>query len=286
MIIKSLLNKAKIYFLIFKFSVLLSVVKTIMIIKCFINEIGTDCRIFSLSIFIIFISEIILTYMDPTAGFIIYIFLLIFYMAAAIFQYPSQQIYKSYLIMSFIPMIRIISICVPYSGVPDIICVLVICVSLIVSGGMLMKIAKLELSEIGLYPMRIRFYIAVMGIPLGVFGYFIGQRNIYTYESPGNLIWVFLILVSISITEEFLFRGILLNIIFKILGKNAAIYCTSLLYSILTISGKSIIYTVYVFLVSILLGKLFFIYKSLPSLSILHIFINITAYLICPLLME
>jgi uncharacterized protein len=83
--------------------------------------------------------------------------------------------------------------------------------------------------------------------------------------------------------EEFIFRGILLNVVLKVLGDKNAVYFTSLLYAALNISGRSFLIVIYTFIISILFCRLFVWQKSILGLSLAHGLINITVYVICPL---
>lgn len=249
------------------------------------NILKAKNSIYRLFVFFIIGAEIIFTYGHISIGVIIYLFTLIALLIIAHFKY-QESAPALYLALTLIPLIRIISVSIPLSGIPEVFWFAVVSVPLFIAGAIVVEIVGLTPKEMGFSFDRLhnQLLIALLGLPLGFIEFFIYRPGIInTIGGPKiTLMWILIFLICVGFLEEFLFRGILFNIALEVFGSPKALYFTSLLYATLTISGESFGNVIYAFLISILFCRLFFWQKSLLGLSFAHGLINITVYVICP----
>jgi hypothetical protein len=200
---------------------------------------------------------------------------------------PQESVHSLYLALTLIPLIRIISVSIPLSGIPEVLGFVVVSVPLFIAGAMVAKMIGLSHTEVGFSFDRLhnQLLIALLGLPLGFVEFLIVKPVSINIAAASDEIfmWVIILIICVGFLEEFIFRGILFNVALKVLGDKKALYFTSLLYAALTISGQSFVIVIYAFLISILFCRLFVWRKSILGLSLAHGLINITVYVICPL---
>jgi membrane protease YdiL (CAAX protease family) len=186
-----------------------------------------------------------------------------------------------------IPLIRIISVAIPLSGIPEGFEFIAVSIPLFITGVIIAKIVGLTYTDLGFKfdGLHNKLLIGLLGILLGFAKFLLfqpGEKDISTVPE-GLLMWVF-ILLFLGFLEEFLYRGIIYIILLRVLSHKEAVYFTSFLYATLTISTKSFVNVLFAFLVSIIFCGLFTRYKSLTGLYLAHGLMNITFYVICPLI--
>ena len=254
--------------------------------KEFVIKLSKSNNLFFL-LFVIFIAitEILVACGNILISVFIYLFVFISLLIIALYKY-QESAYSLYLTLTLIPLIRIISVAIPMTGVPEALGYAAVSVPLFITGIMVAKMVGLTPNVMGfnLNQLRKQLLIALLGFPLGFIEFFIAKPNvkISTGTTGEIFIWVLNLIVCAGLLEEFLFRGILLNTILKFQNDKKAIYFISLLYAAMTISGKSFLNVIYAFLISLLFCRLFGWLKSILGLSLAHGLINITLYIICP----
>jgi membrane protease YdiL (CAAX protease family) len=220
-------------------------------------------------------------------GVIIYLTILISLLITALMKNrePCHPLYSALIL---IPLIRIISVSLPLTGMTVIFGIMAVSVPLFITGVMVAKIVGITPAVLGfrICTLHKQLLIALLGLPLGLIEFYIIRPDIKNISvAPKEiLMWVFGLIICVGLLEEFLFRGILFNVAYKLLGNNKAMYFTSLLYAALTISSKSLLNVIYAFLISLLFCRIFIWKKSIVGISLAHGIINITYYLICPLI--
>jgi uncharacterized protein len=231
-------------------------------------------------------AEIIFTHWHITISVVIYLLILMSLLIISYFKY-NESAHSLYLALALIPMIRIISISIPLTGIPEAFGFVLVSVPLFISGAMVAKMAGLTYAALGFSFNRLhkQLLIALLGLPLGFVEFFIVQPEPTNFLAPSEhvFMWVIILIICVGLLEEFIFRGILFNVVLKVLGDKNAVYFTSLLYAAINISGRSFLIVIYTFIISILFCRLFVRKKSILGLSLAHGLINITVYVICPL---
>lgn len=241
------------------------------------------CWIFA---FLICTAEILLSFQNIYISFIIYLFIFLSSLIIASFKYP-QPSYSLYLSLALIPLIRIISVSIPLSGMPGVFEFIVVSIPLFITGVIVAKMVGLTYTDLGFKfdSLHNKLLIGFLGILLGFVKYLLfrpGKTDIST--APEGLLTLVIILIFLGFLEEFLFRGIIYIVLLRELSPKKAVYFTSFLYATLTISSKSFVNVIFAFLMSIILCRLFTRQKSLTGLYIVHGLMNITLYVIYPLI--
>jgi membrane protease YdiL (CAAX protease family) len=220
-------------------------------------------------------------------GVIIYLTILISLLITALMM-CQEPYYPLFPALTLIPLIRIISVSLPLTGLTEAFGIVVVSVPLFITGVMVAKIVSITPTAMGfkICILHKQLLIALSGLPLGFIKFYIIQPDIKNISiAPVEiLMWVIALIICVGLLEEFLFRGILFNVANKFLGYNKAMYFTSLLYAALTISSKSLLNVIYAFFISILFCRIFIWKESIVGISLAHGIINITFYLICPLI--
>jgi membrane protease YdiL (CAAX protease family) len=220
-------------------------------------------------------------------GVIIYLTILISLLITALMK-CQEPYYPLFPALTLIPLIRIISVSLPLTGLTEAFGIVVVSVPLFITGVMVAKIVSITPTAMGfkICILHKQLLIALSGLPLGFIKFYIIQPDIKNISiAPVEiLMWVIALIICVGLLEEFLFRGILFNVANKFLGYNKAMYFTSLLYAALTISSKSLLNVIYAFFISILFCRIFIWKESIVGISLAHGIINITFYLICPLI--
>ncbi len=248
--------------------------------------INNDIKIYSLLIFLMFIGEIFAAFAYLYAGFFVFMFLFLSLLLTAVYKYPGT-VHILYTALTFIPLIRIIQITIPLKGMPKASIYLAVSTPLFITGIIIARIVHLTFKEMGfcLNKLYCQFFIAFLGLPLGFIEFILINPGTETVASTGKiLLWILIFIICTGFLEEFLFRGILYNIILKVTDDKKAIFYTSFLYVALSVNGKSFLYAIYAFSVSFIFCRIFAHIKSILGLSIAHGLINITFYIICPMI--
>lgn len=232
------------------------------------------------------VAEYVLTYLNLKAGFIIYLFLFILLSTQAYLKNKGAEFYL-YLSLTLVPLLRTLSLSLPLSATPLIYWYLITSIPLFIVGWLIVKAGGFKLNEIGLNlsNLPLQLAIALGGGIMGFIQYLLIKPAFFIHAGtvPELLIWIIVLLVCTGFLEEFIFRGIMYNAAEKVLGSKDALSYVGLIYAILHVSAKSFGFIIYVFVVALLFNKLFTWQRSLLGLSMAHGILNITLYLICPL---
>jgi membrane protease YdiL (CAAX protease family) len=231
-------------------------------------------------------AELIFTYINITIGVILYLLLFFSLLIGTSFQ-QNVSAYLN-LALSQIPLMRITSVSIPLTGIPEIVRMTSVSVPLLLAGIFCAKASGLTSVEIrfGFRILRWQFLTTFLGLPLGFAGFFlIRPDRIVAAKRPEELImWFLVFMLCTGFLEEFIFRGVLLGSALKLFGKQKAIFFASLLYAVLTISGQSLLNSAFAFFVSVLFCKLFIRQQSLLEISFAHGLMNCMIYIICPMI--
>ena len=240
-----------------------------------------------LFVFFIALTETIFTFVSISIGVILYLTILISLLIAVLMK-NREPYHPLYSALTLIPLIRIISVSLPLTGIPEVFGIVAVSIPLFIAGVIVANIVGIKPSVIGFRIAKLhkQLLIALLGLPLGFIQFYIIQPDIKNKPAAPEeiLIWVIALLICVGLLEEFLFRGILFHVANTLLGNNKAMFFTSLLYTALAISSKSLLNVISTFFISILFCRIFIWKESIVGISLAHGIINITVYLICPLI--
>jgi len=113
-------------------------------------------------------AEIILTFVNVFISFIIYLFIFISLLIIASSKY-RQSANSLYLLIALIPLIRIVSVSTPLSGIRSGFEFVVVSIPLFITGAIIAKMVGLTYTDLGFRFDRLhnKLLIGLLGIPLG-----------------------------------------------------------------------------------------------------------------------
>ncbi len=236
-------------------------------------------------VMIMIFGELITTY-NLSGGLIFQVILMIILTINSISTGSTRF---SYLLQAMIllPLIRIMSIIVPLSGIQSIYWILIMLVPLMVAIIVLMQSQNISRKSIGFIRgnLPLQLGIGSTGLILGYIEYQIIQP---TALIPGlNSIDIFagvIILMSAGILEEIIFRGIIQRNAENIMGKLWGVVFASALFTILNIGWNFLGYPAFIFLVSMFYGYLFQKTRNIIGVGISHGLCNVVLFLLLPFL--
>lgn len=177
------------------------------------------CMIFAA--FTIF-AEVLIIYGNIPVSFVVNLLFLISLILMTYFKYLDNS-YALYLSLTIIPLIRIISIAIPVNDIPEPYKILAISIPMLFIGITIADILDLKSAAIGFYFTKIhkQLLVILIGLPLGFIGYLINKPFIKNAAvTPAEIILKTVVfLLCTGLIEEFLFRGILLNVILNLQGE-------------------------------------------------------------------
>ncbi|MGB9927164.1 MAG: lysostaphin resistance A-like protein [Methanosarcina sp.] len=201
----------------------------------------------------------------------------------------DQEIQRTYQALLLLPILRLINLSMPvfydttlYSFI-FIYSLAAIPVSIAATNqGFTREQLGITFDKIGIYiPLSI-----ILGLLLGIGEYMIIRtNNLIPDFSVFNLLILSIIMIFfVGLVEETIFRSILQNRLDAILGSNAGLIVTSILFGLMHSVYGNINEIVYTFFVGIFIGYLFYKTRSLPLVMLIHGFINVFLFGVFPFL--
>ncbi len=243
-------------------------------------------------ILVLGIAEISISYYSPVLGIVtqlILMFFLIYY--SSIVENKEKS---NFLMALALPsLLRIISTSIPLIVLSDtaIIQFFIIYIPLLAAAFLLIRSQNLTMQDVGLITKKIylQLIIATTGLSFGLIEFFILKGEIHPIETVNFaeiLIYAAIMIIFTGLTEELIFRGILLSRTYVFFGTDKKIYCIifiSVIFMLLHTGWKSIIDLIFVFLVSVFYCIMFLKTKSIVGISMSHSIINIMLFIVLPI---
>lgn len=242
---------------------------------------------------LIVLAEVALTFESPAAGISIHMLTLFCLIIVASTFSWKPELSRLLVALTLIPLIRLFSISTPYWPFADtLIWLTVITVPVLVAAFATIHVQKLKRSDYGfvLGPLRllpVQVGVMLLGIPLGFFEYFILAPEPWIADiALGTVILgVLTILFGTGVSEELVFRGILLHNSSAVMSWPAAILYTTVIFTAMHIGFFSIADLVFVFFVG-----LFFAYVAYRTGTLLgvigcHTLLNIMLFMVAPFIL-
>ncbi|MBN1993398.1 MAG: CPBP family intramembrane metalloprotease [Anaerolineae bacterium] len=233
------------------------------------------------------IAEICTFIVKPQVGLALHGLVLLLLLTNAAFRW-QERIHHLLLGLTFVPLIRILSLSLPVINLPRIYWYLVITIPLLVVAAMMVRMLKFTWSEVGLnlqqWPLQL--LVAPTGLIFG-YGFYLLLKPIplITHLAwPEVLVPALIVLVSTGFSEELIFRGILQRAAIEVMGPSGLVY-VAVLYTNLHIGHRSPLNPVCAFGLSLFLGWVVSKTRSLFGVTLCHGFTNIMLFLIMPFLM-
>ena len=230
------------------------------------------------------------------AALAVHILLVFALIGHGVLVYPRSPVFSSlFVALSLASLIRVYSLALP--PIPgtegpgqEIPRLAVVSVPLLVSVVAVAYVQRLHPKELGLSilwgrPALLQIAIALVGLPLGVAEYFILRPEGWI-ASPADLgafaAGTAVIFTATGISEEIIFRGILLKRAIEGLGERRGLLFVSLAFTALHIFFRSGVDLAFVFGVALFYGTAALRTKSLWGVIGSHTLANVVLYLVAP----
>ena len=187
--------------------------------------------------------------------------------------------------LALVPLVRIISLCMPLVNIPQIWWYPIIYAPLLVAAIVVVRILGLRAREVGLnfrlFPIQLA--VAISGLLFGVAEYFILAPEPMVIELTWQGVWLpaLIFLVCTGFVEELIFRGVLQRTAVEVFGGWGIVY-VSLLFAVLHMGFLSLIDVFFVFAVALFFGWVVKKTGSLFGVTLAHGITNILLYLVVP----
>jgi membrane protease YdiL (CAAX protease family) len=201
----------------------------------------------------------------------------------------KNALYRILPALVLVPFMRLLSLVLPLTIAVAQVWYLLVSVPVLIAIFFILHTRKIPLAEIGLRrsPWKTQLPIAVTGLPLGFIGYLILHPQ-PLFSSDGPLMWVvnlLTVLFCVALTEEVLFRGILLRLLSEVNVKFPGLWL-AILYASLHLGSRSPAYIVYMGIVGWLFARFAIHTHSILGVIIANFFIVAGMGLIWPMLLR
>lgn len=232
----------------------------------------------------IIIAELATVLIQPVWGIILYILTLIWLILhpAIDIRYPHRPLILS---LSLVPLLRIISLSMPLTNIPQIWWYPIISTPLLIAVVVVMRTLNYRAADVGLALKRlpIQLIVAMTGILLGIVEYSILKPEAMVTELTWQAVWIpaLVLLIFTGFAEELIFRGVLQYSAVRAF-KGWGIVYISLLFAILHTGFLSWQDVAFVFFVALFFGWIVKQTGSLLGVTLAHGLTNIVLFLLAP----
>jgi len=230
-------------------------------------------------------AEIVTVFVQPLWGIVCHAIVLA---AVIVHSAVVDRYFYGHLVLSLalVPLVRIISLCMPLVDIPQIWWYPIIYTPLLVATIAVMRISGLRAREVGLNfsSFAVQLAVGLSGLLLGIAEYFILTPEPLVTELTWQEVWLpaLIFLVCTGFVEELIFRGVLQRAAVEAFGSWWGIIYVSLLFAVLHVGFLSLIDVVFVFLVALFFGWVVKKTGSLFGVTLAHGITNIVLYLVVP----
>ncbi len=227
-------------------------------------------------------AELVTVFKDPLGGILAHIAIL----AVTIIRASrAEETYHRHLILSLalVPLVRIISLSMPLTNLPQIYWYPIMYIPLVVGGVLVMKTLGFSKEDVGirlntnLRSIPLQIAVAISGFGLGMAEYIILRPEPIVFTLPMALV----LGISTGFVEEFIFRGVLQHSAWGRGGWWGIAY-VSVIFAILHIGFLSWVDVIFVFGVAMYFAWVVKKTGSLLAASLAHAITNITLFFLAP----
>jgi len=230
------------------------------------------------------VAEVVTVFYMPLWGILCHAVILVALImhSAVASRYPHRPLLLS---LVLVPLVRIISLCMPLANIPQIWWYPIIYVPLLAAAVVAMRILNYKPGQVGLtfkgFPVQL--VVGLTGVVFGVAEYFILAPEAMVAELTWQVVWlpVLVFLLCTGFVEEFIFRGVLQRSAVEAFGGWGIVYI-SLLFATLHMGFLSWIDVAFVFVIALFFGWVVKKTGSLLGVSLSHGITNIVLYLVAP----
>lgn len=235
------------------------------------------------------LSEILTTIL-PTVelGLILYgLVLLLLLVHSAIVVSRREE--RLLLTLAFAPLIRMTSLSIPLSGVPQMYWYMIIGIPLFLAAFLMMRLAGFSRQEVGLTAKHwwIQISLGILGLGLGYLEFLILRPAPLAKEFSFWLILApaLILLIFTGLLEEYIFRGLMQRAFITMIGRTEGVLYISYIFAILHLGYRSVLEVIFVFWVAMIFSYITLTTGSILGATLAHGMTNISLFLIFPFIL-
>jgi hypothetical protein len=202
----------------------------------------------------------------------------------------NEALSRFLLALTPVPMVRVFSLSLPLTGLEIIPALAIISVPLLATPFAVMHALGIRLRAVGLTlgsrrNMALQGGLALTGLPLGAVEFFILRPSpawLPSLTLLSLLLGALVVIIASGLTEELIFRGILMGEGERVVGGSVSLLYVTLLFMAMHIGFASVVDLIFVFLVGLYFGMIVQRTKNLVGVTLAHGFGNVVLYLIMP----
>lgn len=233
-------------------------------------------------------AEFLVAMYQPVPGIVLHgLVLVTLLLHASLGSHKEQR--RFLLAFCLTPLIRILSLTIPYSAFQAVYWYMIVGMPLFVTAYLVCREVGITRRMAGLvWPAAPGFEIlvALSGAGLGYLEYVILKPAPLAAELRWGAIWLpaLILLIFTGLLEELIFRGMLQSAGEKFLGKYANLYVSGV-FAVVHLGYRSVTDLIFVFGVALFFGAVIRRTGSILGVTLAHGLINILLYLVFPLLL-
>lgn len=243
-------------------------------------------------ILVLGIAEFSIAYYSPVLGIVIHLILMFFliYYSSIVENKEKSNFLQALALPS---LLRIISTSIPLIVLSDVAVIqfFIIYIPLLVAAFLLMRSQNLTMQDVGFTAKKfyLQLIIGATGLSFGLVEFLILTEWIHPIETINFteiLIYTAILMIFTGLTEELIFRGILLSRTDVFFGTDKQIFSiifVSVIFMLLHAGWMSITDLIFVFLVGVFYSIMFLKTKSIVGIAISHGITNIMLFIILPI---
>ena len=230
------------------------------------------------------VAEAILVFSSVTTGLVCYAILVIALLShTALAQ--SARYGRALPVLALIPLLRILSLTVPATRVPQVYWPAMVGIPLFIGVALVIRLVGFSRATLGLgaRPWLPQLLIALSGLPLGLAAFFILRpKPLWPTPDLGELaLGALILLIFAGLLEEIIFRGMLLQVAGESLGR-AGVFYSSALFAAMYLGSLSAGYVVFMGLVGLFFGWCVNRTSSIWGVILAHSLLSIGMVLVWP----
>jgi membrane protease YdiL (CAAX protease family) len=232
------------------------------------------------------LAETVTNLLNPHLGLALHGLLLL----GLIFQaslVKSQRMLAFWISLCLTPLIRLLSLSIPFTLFPFIYWYMVVGIPLLLAAFTAMRLGQIKIREQGLNlrSAPAQLLIGVTGAGLGLIEYLILRPQPLVSALTLEQVWLpaLILLIFTGFLEEWVFRGLMQHTAMRVLGAWGLVYVAAI-FAIMHLGYRSLLDVLFVFAVALFFGWARLRSGSLVGVTIAHGLTNIGLFLVFPFL--
>lgn len=231
-------------------------------------------------------AEVFTVFFAPRVGLLLHSILLVILLfhTALAWERPTHRLLLS---LAFAPLIRLLSLSLPLSGIPLVYWYFVVSVPLFAAAFVALRTLGFSRSGMGLNlnALPLQVLVTLTGLSLGYIEYRILQPSPMIPSLTWEELWLpgLILIICTGLAEELIFRGMMQQTATETLGRGWGIFYVAALFAVLHVGYQSVIDVVFVFGVALFFGLTRAHTGSIVGVSLAHGMTNVLLFLTMPL---